>query len=307
MENNANVSSAVIETINTIFGNIFSSIDMNLFKILDELTFIKSDILNDKYFGKIFGTSATNGILLVSNSLLIGFILYFAVKHMLSSPCSSSMSQKCSMIFVRFISLIKSLLLQFILKLIICGICMNGSYFIIGQVLDINSNISLLIRNIGEELFHQNICFSNLIENINTSLRITKESIDVFSIDGLIKGATTISMLNLVTEYALRYVMVKLFVLLSPFAILSLCLESSSWFFKVWYKNLFSLLFLQIIVSIILLILFSINYTDNDLMTKYIYIGGIYSLIRANTFVREFLMGSGISTNTPNTFNLSRK
>ena len=32
-------------------------------------------------------------------------------------------------------------------------------------------------------------------------------------------------------------------------------------------------------------------------MVKFIYVGGIYALIRANTFVREFLTGSGISTN----------
>ena len=65
MENSSNISSLIIETINTIFHNLFSSIDTNLYDILDELTFINSDILSDKYFGKIFGTSASNGILLI--------------------------------------------------------------------------------------------------------------------------------------------------------------------------------------------------------------------------------------------------
>jgi len=35
--------------------------------------------------------------------------------------------------------------------------------------------------------------------------------------------------------------MLKIFILLTPFAILSLVLESTSWFFKAWSKNLFSL------------------------------------------------------------------
>ena len=285
MENSSDMSSIVINTINTIFKNLFSSIDENLYDILDNLTFINSSILKDKYFGDIFGTSATNGILLISNSLLIGFILYFSIKYLTSNFTYSKVESP----------------IQFIFKLLIFGICMNCSYFIIQELLDFTSNISLIIRSIGE-----NICFSNLLDNINKNLNIKDNSLNIFSVDGLIKSTTTISLLNLLTVYALRYVMVKIFVLLSPFAILSLVLESSSWFFKLWYKNLFSLLFIQIIVSLVLLILFSINYDSNDLMIKFIYIGGINALIKANSFVREFMIGSGISTNAPNNFSLKK-
>ena len=61
-----------------------------------------------------------------------------------------------------------------------------------------------------------------------------------------------------------------------------------------WIKNLFSLLFIQVIVAIILVILFAMDYSSSDLITKIIYIGGIYALIKANSFVREFI--GGIST-----------
>ena len=89
--------------------------------------------------------------------------------------------------------------------------------------------------------------------------------------------------------------MIKIFVLLSPFAFLSLILESTSHFFKSWYRNLFSLLFIQIIVAIVLLLLFSMDYSKGNLINKFIYIGGIYALIRANAIVRELF--GGISTN----------
>lgn len=281
------MTDTVIETINEIFKKLFSSIDTELYEILDELTFVNSDILNDKFFTEIFGTSATNGILLISNALLLGFILYFAIKYLTSNLTYSRIENP----------------VQFIFKLIIFGICMNGSYFIIEQVLDLNSNISLAIRSIGEDIFKKDISFSLLIDTINENLSIN-ESLDIFSLDGLIKGTTTISLLNLVLVYSLRYIMIKIFVLLSPFAILSLCLESSSWFFKLWYKNLFSLLFIQIVVSIILLILFSINYSSQDLFIKFSYIGGIYALIKANSFVREFMIGTGISTNVSGNLSL---
>ena len=89
--------------------------------------------------------------------------------------------------------------------------------------------------------------------------------------------------------------MVKVFILLAPFAFLSLSLDSTSWFFKSWLKNLFSLLFIQIIVSLVLLILFSLDFSSSNLFNKFVYVGGIYSLIKANSFVREFI--GGVSTN----------
>lgn len=281
MEQNTNMSQVVIDTINTIFSNLFKSIDTNLFKVLDDLTFVNSNILNDKYFGKIFGTSSTNGILLIANALLIGYILYYATKYLSSNFTFSKIENPT----------------QFIFKLIIFGIAMNSSYFIIQQILDINSSISSAIRSIGEDLFRQNICFDNLIKSINSNLKIIDDNLNVFSVDGLIKGTTTISLVNLVTVYALRYVTIKILVLISPFAILSLCLDNTSVFFKLWLRNLLSMLFIQIVVSLVLLILFSVDYSSKDLMVKFIYVGGIYSLIRANSFVKEFMMGAGISTN----------
>lgn len=284
-----NITQIIIDTINTILGNLFSSIDNNLYSLLDDITFINSDILNDKNFENIFGTSASNGILLISNSLLLGIILYFAIKYLLSHFTYSQIENPHN----------------FLIKLIICGICMNFSYFLLSHFLDIISNISLSIRNLGENLFNKNICFSELILEINTNISVDTSSIDIFSLDGLIKGLISFSLLNLVFSYSFRYVLVKVFVLISPFAILSNSLNSTSWFFKSWFRNLFSLLFIQIIVSVILLILFSIDYSSSNLFSKFIYIGGILALIKSNSFVREFL--GGVSTDiSQNVNNLSK-
>ena len=116
-------------------------------------------------------------------------------------------------------------------------------------------------------------------------------SINVFSLDGIIKGTVTVSLLNLVFSYSLRYVMVKILILLAPFAFLSLTMENTAHFFKSWYKNLFSLLFVQIMVAIVLLLLFSMDYSKANLPNKFIYLGGIYALIRSNSIVRELFGG----------------
>lgn len=275
---NTDITQIIIDTINTILGNLFSSIDNNLYSLLDDIAFIDSSILHDNNFENIFGTSTSNGILLIANSLLLGIILYFALKFLLSHFTYYQIEKPYS----------------FLIKLIICGICMNCSYFLLSQFLDLFSNISLAIRNLGEDLFNKNICFSELILNINTNISINNSSIDIFSLDGLIKGIISFSLLNLIFTYSFRYILIKIFILLSPFAILSNSLNSTSWLFKSWFRNLFSLLFIQIIISIILLILFSINYSSSNLFSKFIYIGGIYALIKSNSFVREFL--GGVST-----------
>ena len=84
MENTTDITQTIIDTINEIFQNLFSSIDNNLYSVLDNITFINSDILNDANFEKIFGTSTSNGILLIANSLLLGFILYYSIRYLMS-------------------------------------------------------------------------------------------------------------------------------------------------------------------------------------------------------------------------------
>ena len=279
MESTNNITQTIIDTINTIFETLFASIDNNLYSVLDEITFINSDILNDSNFEKLFGTSTSNGILLIANSLLLGFLLYYGFKYLMSHITYHKVDSPFS----------------FVIKIVVFGICMNFSFFIVQMLLDLNSNISLAIRGLGENLFGKNICFSELINTINTKASIDTSSLNIFSIDGLIKSTLSISLLSLVFSYSLRYIMVKVFVLLAPFAFISLCTDNTSWFFKAWLKNLFSLLFIQIIVSLVLLILFSLDFDDTNLFNKFVYVGGIYALIRANTFVREFI--GGISTN----------
>ena len=273
-----NMANVIITTINTILENLFSSIDNTLYSVLDDITFINSDILKTPYFQRILGMSTTNGILVIANSLLLGFLIYFSIKYLLA----------------HFYSLEVEAPHQFVFKLLFFGLAMNYSYFILEQILNISSNVTLAIRNLGENIFNTEICFSSLINEINSCIGIDSVTTNIFSVDGLIKSTLSFSLLSLVFSYSFRYIMIKVFALLSPFAILSLSLNSTSWFFKAWFKNLFSLLFIQIIVSIVLLIIFSMDYSQDGIVVKFLYIGAIYALIRVNSFVREFV--GGIST-----------
>ena len=143
LENTSEITTNIINTINTIFENLFSSIDSSLYEILDNLVFVDTDILTDKYFNKIFGISSNSGILLIANSLLIGFILYYSARLMMSNFTYQRTENP----------------IQFIFKCIIFGICMNSSFFIIEQILNLNFNICSIIRSLGEELFRKKYMF----------------------------------------------------------------------------------------------------------------------------------------------------
>lgn len=290
MDSTQNVTNVIIETINTIFKNLFSSIDNNLYNILDDITFINSNIISDSFFEKILGDSAQSGITLICNSLLFGFVLYYSIKYLFSHFYYSQIENP----------------IHFIFKIFIFGLLINYSYFFINELLNFTSNITLAIRSIGENLFNKNICFSELLSEINKFSSDNNSTLNIFSLEGIIKATISTSLLNLVFTYSFRYIMVKIFILLTPFAFLSLILENTSWFFKTWIRNLFALLFIQIIVSIVLLILFSIDYSSKNLITKFIYIGAIFALIKSNSLVHEFL--GGVSTNiSQNVNNLLKK
>lgn len=143
MENTSEITTNIINTINTIFENLFSSIDNSLYEILDNLVFVDKNILTDKYFYTIFGISSNNGILLIANSLLIGFVLYYSARLMISNFTYQRTENPA----------------QFIFKSVIFGICMNSSFFIIEQILSLNFNISALIRSLGEDMFRKKYMF----------------------------------------------------------------------------------------------------------------------------------------------------
>ena len=273
-----NISQLIIDTINNLLNSLFSSIDNSIYETLDKITFINTNILEDSIFSKIFGNSSNNGIILIANSLLIAVCLYYCFK----------------LIYSHFTGISIESPYQFIFKLLIFGIFINFSYFICKFIIFFNSLISDIIIEIGKSVFNTNISFSSLVENLNKVITINSSSINVFSFDGILRSIISFSFINLLFTYSLRYIMIKVTILLIPFAFLSLINNSSSWFFKSWLKVFLSLLFIQPFISIILLIIFSMDFSSSDIFSKILCIGSLYALIKANSYIQHFI--GGIST-----------
>ena len=289
MNDSTNLTTSIIQTINSIFETLFSSVDTTVYNILDDLVFIDTSILNDSIFKKTFGINSYNGLLVIANSLLVGFSIYYAIR----------------LIYSYYMNLQVERPYQFIFKLLIFAIVMNCSYIICTQFIQINYLISDAIKILGKNIFGHNISFYELVKKLNILISINQDEFNIFSFDGLIKSFITINLFNLIFSYALRFVIIKVFILITPFSILSLINNSTSWFFKTWFKTIFSLLLQQSFISIILLIIFSFNYSSNDTISKLMYIGGIYALVRANSYMQHLI--GGISTDISNNFNISNK
>ena len=166
--------------------------------------------------------------------------------------------------------------------------------FICDEIFYINSLISSSLRQIGENLFGFPVSFSSLIQKLNSIISIGKDTFDIFSLDGILKTLISFGILNLVITYAVRYILVKVMVLLSPFAFLSLSTKPSSIFFKSWFKSFLSLLLIQDFIAIVLLLVFSLNLHPSNLFSKFILVAAIYILVKSNHYVREMI--GGLST-----------
>ena len=281
MEETINLTEIIFDSINELFEKLFSSIDNTIYSLLDEITFISPDLFSNTSFEKILGTSSSNGILLICNSLVLGIIIYYSINYLISHLTYSKIDSPK----------------QFFFKSIIFIAIMNASLWICQQIINIIYIVTSCISNIGKELFNSNITFANFIDNINKSIYLSDENLNIFSFDGIIKSFTSFGLINLVFTYSLRYIMIQIFVLLSPFAFLSLITSSSEWFFKIWLKTFISLLLVQILISLILLLSFSIDISKNSTFSKILFIGIIYALTRVNTYMKELFGGISTSVN----------
>ena len=123
---NLNITEIIIRAINDIFSQMFSSIDNSIYSVLDEITFISPQIVSNNSFQKIFGNSSYDGILLICNSLILGFIIYYSITFLLSHLTYSRVDTPK----------------QFIFKCIIFIAIMNSSLWICEEIINIISLIT---------------------------------------------------------------------------------------------------------------------------------------------------------------------
>lgn len=273
----------ILKALNTILSSIFSSIDNAIYPVLDELVFIDESIFDYTFLEKIVGESSNSGLLLLANSLLIAFVLYYIIRLMFSYYTGTETENP----------------LHFLIRLVLFSLLMNSSLIILKGTIIFTNYITEYIRELGKSLFNVDISFLSFSNVLNNNLLSKNSEFNFISIDGIIKILMSIGIFNILISYSYRFVMLKILILISPFSFLCLINKNTSFLFKTWLQSFASLLLLQIIIVIILILPYAINEeiisTHSTLFNKLILIGTIYALFKANTFVKELF--GGINTN----------
>lgn len=274
------ITKVILDTTNSICNNILDSIGSTIYDLLDKTLFLNADITEDSLFSKIFGNSPTSGVLMLANCLLFAFLLYYCIR-LITSHFSGTEVESPG---------------RFFLRAILAAILMNSSLGICQILLTGTEQISGFFLELGCHIFGKDaISFSGLIQDLGPS---SSTEFTIFSIDGILTSMLSISSFALLLSFALRYILVQLLILASPFAFLCIANKSTEGFLRSWYRSLLSLLLLQIIIAALLLIPYTLlGGKSTQLFDKVLLIGSISALLKAEQLVKEFLSGIGISTN----------
>ena len=170
--------------ISSLVNSLLTSLDSNVFSVLDELAFIKSSSISDTYFHSFF-TKQFN-IITLSEALLFGFLLYYAISYLFSFLTCSHFQKPISFISRLFFS---ALLIHFSLP--ICE-----------KVLDFFYLISSILRTLGSYIFPFELSFSILYDKIS-KLFFSDLTVPFkfFSFDGILKSFLSFGFVNLLFTF----------------------------------------------------------------------------------------------------------
>lgn len=273
------VTKIILETANSICSSMLSSIDSVITPLLDKTIFIDEDITKGHFFLQIFGTSPSSGILLLANCLLFAFILYYCIR-LVSSHFSGEEVESPY---------------RFFLRAILAAILMNSSLEICNIFIKSANLISDFFCDLGYSIFKKNISFTTLISTLNSN---SSNNFSIFSIEGILTSMLSMSSLALLLSFSLRYILIQLLIIASPFAFLCVSNKSTEGFLKSWYRALLSMLLIQILISALLIIPHALLKEDaSSIFNKVLLIGSISALLKSSQLVKEFLGGIGISSN----------
>lgn len=267
----------IIDTINIVAQKIFSSVEGEIYPLLDKIIIITPDILKQEPLKNMLFEDKNVAMTLVATSFIVFFVVYFVLSRLISMYSGREVEN----------------IWQSVIRLVICSILMSTSYYICKEILNINSIFTEIVSSAGKDITGKNISFENFRGTI-TNLGKYMSS-DFISIDGMIKGLISFGTITLVLNFSIRYVTVIFLLLISPIAFMLAASDVTIDIFKSWLKLLVTNLLMQSVVIIIISIPLAFN-KINNVMFKIVLVGTIYMLYRLNNIIKELL--GNISRNT---------
>lgn len=273
----------IINSLNTVFEKLFKSIESEVYEKIDDLINITPELFTKSPFKKIFFQDSTNTLIIVANSLILFYVIYFVCLKLISVYNGNNTQN----------------VYKFIIRLVFIVIFVNYSYYICKEFVNIISLFSDCISGSLYDISGTEVTFVNLKENIIKIDDLLKS--DILSLNGIIKGIISFGSISILINFSIRYVTVIFLITISPFAFVSLGSELTIGVFKVWFKTLFVTLMIQVVIKFIIFI--PLLYKDINSMTyKIILVGSIYVVYKINGFTKELFSKISSDVNIPNIF-----
>lgn len=272
-------SNNIITTINSVAEKIYSSVEGELYPLLDKIVIITPEILNQEPLKNMFFEDKNVALTLVASSFVTFFILYLAFSRIVSMYTGEESES----------------LWKIILRIVICSILMSTSFYICKEILTINDLFTKVIESALNDVANTEVSFANLKEIITDLSEYMSK--DFISIDGLIKGLISFGTVSLVINFSIRYATIIFLILISPIAFIMGASNLTIGIFKYWLKLLITNLLTQSVVLIIISIPLSFKSID-DIMFKIVLVGSIYILYKLNNITKEIIgmLGNSIKS-----------
>ena len=274
----------IINSLNSVSEKLFKSIESEVYTYIDKLVGITPDIFKDEPLKKIFSQDSVNSIILIANSFVLFYIIFFVIQKLISMY-NGEKSQN---------------VYGFIIKLIIVGALVNSSFLICKEIINLTSLLSNCIDGLIQDVCGKSATFENLKESILKIEDLAKS--DVLSLNGVIKGVISFGSISILINFGIRYVTIIFLIITSPFAFVTLSSESTVGIFKTWIKSFFVSLMTQIVVKIVIFIPLLYKKT-NSMMYKIILVGSIYIIYKINNFTKQIFVKISSEMPKRNIFN----
>lgn len=138
-----NVGEIILNTINSLCSSLFSSIDSNILPELDNLIFMDTTITETTYMERILGTDFNTGLLALAYSLLLAFIIYYAVKRFTSFYVGKEIESPY----------------QFLIKAVVIAIITTFSYTICSNIISFTYEITEFVCDLGKKVVRNKYIF----------------------------------------------------------------------------------------------------------------------------------------------------
>lgn len=174
-----NIANAVSNSFSSLVNTLLSSVDNDVFSVLDELAFINSSTITDKYFVSF---TRTFSVVSLCNALLFAFLLYYIISYFFSLFTCSNFQKP----------------LSFVVKLFISAFLIHFSLDICEKIIDLFELLTNILRELSTFIFSTKLSFSWLYNNIqNTFFSTDFPAFQFFSFDGILKTTISFGFINL--------------------------------------------------------------------------------------------------------------